>query len=54
MLREPRETLLGAGWRKIEIARAASVSPALITKASRAGNSLNESTAEKILALEVR
>jgi hypothetical protein len=45
------ETLLAAGWRRIEIARAASVSPALITKASKRGNGQHESTAERILAL---
>jgi hypothetical protein len=46
------EALIAAGWKRIEIARAASVSPALVTKASRRGNGLNESTAEAILALE--
>jgi hypothetical protein len=40
--------------RRIEITRAASVSPALITKASKPGNGQNESTAERILALEGR
>ena len=46
--------LLAAGWKRIEIARAAAVCPALITKASMPGNGLNESTAERILALEGR
>jgi hypothetical protein len=44
------EALVAAGWR-IEIARAASVSPALITKMSTPGNEPNKSTAERILAL---
>lgn len=43
--------LLEGGWKRIEIARAAGLSPALVTKASRPGNGLNESTAAKILAL---
>ena len=46
--------LLAGGWRRIEIARATGLSPALVTKASRPGNGLNESMAEKILALELR
>jgi len=46
------DTLLAAGWKRIEIARAARCSPALITKALRPGNGLNASMAEKILALE--
>ena len=43
--------LLAGGWRRIEIARATGLSPALVTKASRPGTGLNASTAEKILAL---
>jgi hypothetical protein len=46
------DSLLAAGWKRIEIARAAGVSPALITKASRPGNGLNESTAAAILAVD--
>ena len=45
------EALLAAGWKKIEIAQAASVSNSLVTKASRPGNGLNQATAEALLAL---
>jgi hypothetical protein len=45
------ERLLVSGWKRIEIARAAGLSPALVTKAARPGNGLNASSAEKILAL---
>jgi hypothetical protein len=43
--------LLDAGWTRSEIARAASVSPALITKASKLDNSLNERSAAAILGV---
>jgi hypothetical protein len=45
--------LIKAGWKRIEIARTASVSPALITKASRPGNGLEERTAQRILQGEM-
>ena len=44
-------SLLAAGWTRSAIAHSAGVSGALITKASRAGNGLNESSAEAILAV---
>jgi hypothetical protein len=51
----PREhvlELLSKGMRKIDIARRAGVSPALITKVLKPGTSMNEATAERILAVE--
>ncbi len=46
------ERLLGAGMRRVEIARAAGLSPAVITKASKCGNTIDGQTAQKILELE--
>ncbi len=43
--------LLAGGWKRIEIARATELSPALVTQSSRPRNGLNASTAEKNLAL---
>ena len=45
------EALLAAGWSRAEIARAAEVSAALVTKASKPGNGLNESSAQAILGV---
>jgi hypothetical protein len=45
------EALLGEGWSRSEIARAAGVSGSLITKAQKAGNFLNERSAAAILAV---
>jgi hypothetical protein len=46
--------LLEGGWRRVEIAREAHLSPAVVTKASRGGNVIDVRTAEAILELEPR
>jgi methylaspartate ammonia-lyase len=45
------EALTSSGMRRIEIARRAGLSPAVITKASRATSTIDASTAERILAV---
>jgi hypothetical protein len=45
------EELLAAGLKRAEIARRAGVSAALVTKASRAGGSINAASEEKLLGV---
>ena len=47
------DALVAGGMRRIEIAKAAGVSPALVTKASRPGGSLNAESEERLLGVGV-
>ena len=45
------DELVARGWRRIDVARAAGCSPALISKLAHEGATINESSAQSILSV---